>query len=441
MECHDIQQKLEAFVDGELTPAEGDAIVRHMEWCRDCRAEFEKLTEADRLVAQTQGLDPGEEAWARIRAGIRKGISERPAAARPGVMDWIGWLLSPRYAVVKVGAALAIIALAFVVSRQFSVHRFSRSTETVPESVVSRRTMPRQGAPGMQKSDEVFVPQSDMSRQEGTVSGLPQLQDTVTARLDKGARPVAESQAVRLQPSEAPIESPLRDQRTVVVSGQDSLQRISPPVLEGQNVLSNEPVTPPEQAAPPGPVIETEQASESKAVSKRSIEVLSGGTTAEKGVISDRAGPPAVIREAERTEEIPALGVDETHVLGGAPVSENLEISAPVRGTTESLANEPFSDRSYWETYGVTLDASVEAKTGLDSLWAEYKRCAGDRCQQEVLPYLVEALYFEASKKRSHDDVNLAKRYMTLHREVLRNAWGDQRYNVRLQELLTLENQ
>lgn len=40
MDCHDCEERLYAFLDAELSPAELDAVRRHVEGCTDCGGNF-----------------------------------------------------------------------------------------------------------------------------------------------------------------------------------------------------------------------------------------------------------------------------------------------------------------------------------------------------------------------------------------------------------------
>ena len=50
MDCEKVQENLSAYLDGELSPQEADAIRAHLESCEDCAAEAESLRSTVRLV-------------------------------------------------------------------------------------------------------------------------------------------------------------------------------------------------------------------------------------------------------------------------------------------------------------------------------------------------------------------------------------------------------
>ena len=50
MDCEKVQENLSAYLDGELSPQEADAVRAHLESCEDCAAEAESLRSTVRLV-------------------------------------------------------------------------------------------------------------------------------------------------------------------------------------------------------------------------------------------------------------------------------------------------------------------------------------------------------------------------------------------------------
>ncbi|MBI2901684.1 MAG: zf-HC2 domain-containing protein [Planctomycetes bacterium] len=75
--------KLELLHDGELPPADRDAVRAHVEGCASCRAEAERLGKLDAALARVPaGPQPKWDAYvARVRARTRGGWSRRIAAA------------------------------------------------------------------------------------------------------------------------------------------------------------------------------------------------------------------------------------------------------------------------------------------------------------------------------------------------------------------------
>ena len=94
--CHDLEQLLGDFVDGETTPDERRRVEQHLAGCSDCRAVVE---ETRSLLAATATLareiPPAEDLWPDIRAGIGR---QRWSGART---RWLG-----------LAASLLVMALA-----------------------------------------------------------------------------------------------------------------------------------------------------------------------------------------------------------------------------------------------------------------------------------------------------------------------------------------
>lgn len=100
MDCAKIRNRLEAWVDGELSVSEAEGITRHLETCPTCRrsaASLRRLASAlDHLPPMTAPVTLSRRTLRAFRAGIE----------RPGMAEWWRDLsLAMRSAVC--GAALA----------------------------------------------------------------------------------------------------------------------------------------------------------------------------------------------------------------------------------------------------------------------------------------------------------------------------------------------
>ena len=175
MDCHEIKEKLGAYLDGELPPDQAKMVSEHLESCPTCQAEWERLGKLDDVVAETEGLEPGAEAWQRMRSNIQQGISQQKKAEHPGIMEWIRWLLSPRYAVVKVGAVLAVVVLAFVVSRELTIKQITLPGTTIPESAVPSTV-------GQGTKQEITVPKSSTTGESLPIMSTPPKPIAMTAK-------------------------------------------------------------------------------------------------------------------------------------------------------------------------------------------------------------------------------------------------------------------
>jgi hypothetical protein len=427
MECHDVQKTLQAFLDGEVTPDEGEKISAHLDSCAECRAEFEKLRTLDRMVAENQGLDPGPEIWERMRANVRKEISKQPRSERSGIMEWIQWLLSPRYAVVKVGAALALVVLAFVISRELPVSRFTPSHGTVPESAISSRSLGKMGESKV--PDKGVLPQDIKGKvaEQKASEPIPPQPGEPGGMAPTGAElPAAGAAAMKAQErseKKAPTDLSQGSEESKVIESEEpymaedetaakpdrSLDEL-PPVVEDTLRKSRL------QIAPMGEVLQK----------------LPGVHAEEEGEFHFRGGRSSPLQTVRSTQQKEAPSPQHETVVMSAD-------KAAASRDMESLLSQPFSKASYWQMYNVTLPSSLHAETDLDSLRIEYNRCAGQPCEQEVAPYLVEAMFFRAVKTENGDDIRQAKQYMTQYENLLKSTWGSQRYQVRWAKISVLE--
>ena len=74
MQCQEIQKKLSAYLDGELTSGLSQQIVDHMDFCDDCRARLKEMQDMDSLLKTMPRIEmsPGfaEKMAVRVRTGI-----------------------------------------------------------------------------------------------------------------------------------------------------------------------------------------------------------------------------------------------------------------------------------------------------------------------------------------------------------------------------------
>jgi predicted anti-sigma-YlaC factor YlaD len=88
MTCHELDERLDDYVDGTLSPAEADAVAEHLASCPSCR-EAERRTQ--RLLAHVAALPrsvaPPRDLWPAIERAISgEGRFARGLAWRPGMM-------------------------------------------------------------------------------------------------------------------------------------------------------------------------------------------------------------------------------------------------------------------------------------------------------------------------------------------------------------------
>lgn len=82
MNCQDCMNRLNAFMDGELTPSEAKRITRHLDVCPICRRHASELRE------MTAALDRLSSLKAPSSLSRRTLKRYRIAMERPGMADW-----------------------------------------------------------------------------------------------------------------------------------------------------------------------------------------------------------------------------------------------------------------------------------------------------------------------------------------------------------------
>ncbi len=93
MNCDMNQELLTGYIDGELAPAEREALEKHLPECGSCRQELEELRD---LVGMVKGL-PVHPVPASIAGGVRKEITPPGAKVHSfskRKWSWVEWALS-----------------------------------------------------------------------------------------------------------------------------------------------------------------------------------------------------------------------------------------------------------------------------------------------------------------------------------------------------------
>lgn len=111
MDCHEIGDRMAAWLDAELSPGEAELFARHVEGCEACEGLLRRM-EAQRFVRPAL---PDPEAlghWARLDAAVaaewRRQELERPPALRAA--PW--WRRELRLPGLAAGAYAAVLLLA-----------------------------------------------------------------------------------------------------------------------------------------------------------------------------------------------------------------------------------------------------------------------------------------------------------------------------------------
>ncbi len=87
MRCHDIDDLVTAYVDGELDERRSSAVRGHLRGCSACAERFEDEARLREAAASLEPLDPPAELWSAIDARLAE--AEIADARRPRV--WLWW--------------------------------------------------------------------------------------------------------------------------------------------------------------------------------------------------------------------------------------------------------------------------------------------------------------------------------------------------------------
>ena len=79
-------EQLSAYLDGQLTTAEHDFVISHLDFCTDCRLELHELDAARTAIRSLPGLEPPEFlSVQRARVERERGSRRRVVAAGVGI--------------------------------------------------------------------------------------------------------------------------------------------------------------------------------------------------------------------------------------------------------------------------------------------------------------------------------------------------------------------
>lgn len=83
--CESFQDKLSAYIDGELTQQESQRVALHLRECERCRATHEDFARLRREVKQLDFPAPSDDEWRHCMAGLVK-----KTTLGVGGLLWIG---------------------------------------------------------------------------------------------------------------------------------------------------------------------------------------------------------------------------------------------------------------------------------------------------------------------------------------------------------------
>jgi len=89
MNCQDVAEKLNAYLDGELGPQAAALVREHLEGCAQCAARLRELEGLNRAIGAMQGMPTPAGFARRVRLAAATGI---PAEAGPAKWAWGGVL-------------------------------------------------------------------------------------------------------------------------------------------------------------------------------------------------------------------------------------------------------------------------------------------------------------------------------------------------------------
>ena len=105
MKCKDIQRKLSAYMDGELSESERKQMSSHLEDCPDCVLALERLTKTWEILDLLAGAEPDPYFYTRLKA-------RRASDKRERRESLIGHVLVPVCSVIVVMLGITMGSLA-----------------------------------------------------------------------------------------------------------------------------------------------------------------------------------------------------------------------------------------------------------------------------------------------------------------------------------------
>ena len=76
MKCHDVQEELIAYIDGELSPMGRHAIEAHLTECHDCTVKYEELRKTVDWTHQVKPIQPTQDWWEQLQERLHASQSE-----------------------------------------------------------------------------------------------------------------------------------------------------------------------------------------------------------------------------------------------------------------------------------------------------------------------------------------------------------------------------
>ena len=114
MRCGRARKYISEYVDGTLSPERQDWLRRHADKCAGCRQLLRDFQTMACEAKELERLSPPDDAWLRIRAGIREAKAREAGAARINTSVLRPVFLRPRLVPAMATVAATIILVAVV---------------------------------------------------------------------------------------------------------------------------------------------------------------------------------------------------------------------------------------------------------------------------------------------------------------------------------------
>ena len=114
-DCERVQDRLGAWIDGELSRADSEPVGIHLGNCADCRSAQQRLEKMNSALRRVLAADTDKIEFTPFWQSVERGIKERrPWYAR--VQDWGGSVFAAPRTAWTVPAAIAIVLVAISAS-------------------------------------------------------------------------------------------------------------------------------------------------------------------------------------------------------------------------------------------------------------------------------------------------------------------------------------
>jgi anti-sigma factor (TIGR02949 family) len=133
MRCAECRDRLDAYLDAELTPSEAEVMSAHVEGCADCAREYAALAATSRQLKEGLVHYPAPDV---LKARILSALARPDASRGSPASSWARWT--------QLAAAAIVIAIASSAATVAALHRGTASRPIADEVLAShvRSLMP-----------------------------------------------------------------------------------------------------------------------------------------------------------------------------------------------------------------------------------------------------------------------------------------------------------